>query len=253
MPSPRNPMPNGSATCRSWFRCDCSSVQVWCTVSTGAPESSNWPPGSSEMAPPPATSSMPIRLPASRIGSQPSRCCIPSSSARMLRSPSYGTGSCRPIAKANFSCSVPMRNSDLGLQPAARYATSSSRVSTGVISIWSRAIRNPKGRGRDLTREPSARATLPAQYAQGKEPLAVQFARECSPRCVAVLGLDMRDDHAERGGQNSRVVAEAEKRHNIRHEVEREDKIGQRAHERGLHVEGRLVIEGAVIGSYEIL
>ena len=46
-------MPSGRAISRTCARCACSSVQVWWMVSTGAPESSNCPPGSSEMAPPP--------------------------------------------------------------------------------------------------------------------------------------------------------------------------------------------------------
>ena len=62
-------------------------LQVWCTVSTGAPDSSNWPPGSSEIAPPPVTSASPMMFSPSMIGSQPSRCCMPSSSARMPRGP----------------------------------------------------------------------------------------------------------------------------------------------------------------------
>src|SRR4051794_6245935 len=36
-----------------------------------------------------------------------------------------------------------MRNSDGGFTPAASHATSSSRDCNGVISIWSRAIKNP--------------------------------------------------------------------------------------------------------------
>src|SRR5205823_12497507 len=40
----------------------------------------------------------------------------------------------------NFSCSVPMRNCDLGLLPASNHATRSSRVSIGVMSTWSRAM-----------------------------------------------------------------------------------------------------------------
>ena len=46
-------MPSGRATSCTCARCAISSEQVWCTVSSGAPDSSNWPPGSSEIAPPP--------------------------------------------------------------------------------------------------------------------------------------------------------------------------------------------------------
>ena len=63
-------------------------AQVWCMVSSGAPDSSNWPPGSSEIAPPPVTSARPMMFGPSMIGSQPSSACMPSSSARMPRRPS---------------------------------------------------------------------------------------------------------------------------------------------------------------------
>ena len=49
-------MPSGVATSRTCARCAISSDWVWWMVSTGAPDSSNWPPGSSEIAPPPVTS-----------------------------------------------------------------------------------------------------------------------------------------------------------------------------------------------------
>src|SRR5215813_9071727 len=135
-----------------------SSEQVWCTVSTGAPESSNCPPGSSEIAPPPVTSNKPMMLSASTIGSQPSRCCMPSSSARMLRRPSYGTGLWPSSVNTNFSCSVPSRKRDLGLLPASNHATRSSRVSIGVMSTWSRAMQGSDEKGRDLTRRLQGRA-----------------------------------------------------------------------------------------------
>ena len=80
-------MPSGAAISRTCARCAISSDWVWCTVSTGAPDSSNWPPGSSEIAPPPVTSYSPMMLPRSMIGSQPSRSCMPSSSAPMPRAP----------------------------------------------------------------------------------------------------------------------------------------------------------------------
>ena len=81
-------MPSGSAIWRNCARCAISSEQVRWMVATGAPDSSNWPPGSSEMAPPPVTSERPMMFGPSMIGSQPSSGCMPSSSARMLRGPS---------------------------------------------------------------------------------------------------------------------------------------------------------------------
>ena len=80
-------MPNGFATSRTCARCANSSDAVWCTLSNGAPDSSNCPPGSSEMAPPPVTSNIPMMFSPSMIGSQPSRPCMPSSSARIERRP----------------------------------------------------------------------------------------------------------------------------------------------------------------------
>ena len=43
-------MPSGSAICRTCARCACTSRQVWWIDLSGAPESSNCPPGSSEIA-----------------------------------------------------------------------------------------------------------------------------------------------------------------------------------------------------------
>ena len=81
-------MPSGRAISRNCARCAISSLAVWWTVSTGAPDSSNCPPGSSEIAPPPVTSARPMMFGPSMIGSQPSRCCMPTSSARIERCPS---------------------------------------------------------------------------------------------------------------------------------------------------------------------
>ena len=66
---------------------------------------------------------------------------------------------------------------------------------------------------------------------------------------VAVFGLDVARDHAERGGEHRGVVGEAQHRHHVRHEIERQDEIGQRAEQRRLHMAGRLPIERAVIGA----
>ena len=67
-------MCSGLATSRSCARCAINSLEVWCTVSTCAPDNSNWPPGSSEIAPPPVTSNKPMmfgpfrdRLPAEQM------------------------------------------------------------------------------------------------------------------------------------------------------------------------------------------
>src|SRR5712691_787628 len=51
-----------------------------------------------------------------------------------------------------------MRNSAFGLQPAANHATSSSRVSIGVRSTWSRAMGVPAQRAADHTRGVRGRA-----------------------------------------------------------------------------------------------
>ncbi len=80
------PMPSGAATVRTWSRCSWTSQQVSCRVATGAPESSNWPPGSSVMLARPRWSA--IGRPPSRIGCQSKRAARPSRSARTLRSPS---------------------------------------------------------------------------------------------------------------------------------------------------------------------
>ena len=81
-------MPSGFATSRTCARCAISSDAVWCTVSTGAPDSSNCPPGSSEIAPPPVTSKRPMMLSPSMIGSQPSDLVEADKQRRIARSPS---------------------------------------------------------------------------------------------------------------------------------------------------------------------
>src|ERR1700736_4367639 len=51
-----------------------------------------------------------------------------------------------------------MRNADFGLHPASNQATSSSRLAIGVMSIWSRAMRRFRQKGRELTRRAQASA-----------------------------------------------------------------------------------------------
>src|SRR5436309_3370394 len=51
-----------------------------------------------------------------------------------------------------------MRKPDFGLMPPSNHATSSSRVSIGVMSTWSRAMPGSDVKGRDHTRAPGERA-----------------------------------------------------------------------------------------------
>ena len=55
----------------------------------------------------------------------------------------------RRARKGNFSCSVPMRKADRGLQPFSSQATSSSREAMGVWSSTSRAMRASLENGAD--------------------------------------------------------------------------------------------------------
>src|SRR3954471_1410665 len=80
-------------------------------VSSGAPDNSNCPPGSSEIAPPPVTSARPMMFGPSIIGSQPSKCCMPTSSEWIETRPLYGTGSGLPRGEGNF----PVRGADAPL------------------------------------------------------------------------------------------------------------------------------------------
>ena len=57
MPRVRNEMPSRSAIGCSAAKWRSSSASVSWTVASGAPESSNWPPGSIEIAPPPSSES----------------------------------------------------------------------------------------------------------------------------------------------------------------------------------------------------
>ncbi len=84
-PSPKKPAPISSATSRTSFKCPFTSSQVSCRVSSGAPESSNCPPGSSETDAP--LRRQPMGTPSSLTSSQPKR-VKPSSIARTLGPPS---------------------------------------------------------------------------------------------------------------------------------------------------------------------
>ena len=66
---------SGSAIFFTSSRWVCASQQVWCSVSSGAPLSSNWPPGSRLMLQPCLVSA--IGLPFSSTGSQPKRSAMP--------------------------------------------------------------------------------------------------------------------------------------------------------------------------------
>ena len=66
------PSPSSSQTSRTCRRCSCTSSQVWCTVSSGAPLNSNCPPGSSVIEHRASFASA-ITLPFSSTGSQPKR------------------------------------------------------------------------------------------------------------------------------------------------------------------------------------
>ncbi len=67
------------------------------------------------------------------------------------------------MVKANFSCSVPMRNLLFGLQPCSNHATNSSRELIGVMSTWSRAMQGSGEKGRDLTHAARQRAIIAAR------------------------------------------------------------------------------------------
>ena len=83
---PSMPIRNGSAIFFTSSRWVCTSQQVWCSVSSGAPLSSNWPPGSRLMLQPCLASA--IGRPFSSTGCQPKRPARPSSRARIPRGPS---------------------------------------------------------------------------------------------------------------------------------------------------------------------
>ena len=92
MPSPSQAMSKPSFARFISARWPWNSSQVSWIVRSGAPESSNCPPGSSVMLAPLSCASA-IGWPASSTGSQPgSRVGDPRSSAPIPRGPSWGTG-----------------------------------------------------------------------------------------------------------------------------------------------------------------
>mmetsp|Transcript_13360 Transcript_13360/g.36537 ORF Transcript_13360/g.36537 Transcript_13360/m.36537 type:complete len:220 (-) Transcript_13360:100-759(-) len=114
-PRPRNETPISFAAVLTWYRCEWTSAQVWWRLTSGAPESSNWPPGSSVTLWP--FSLQPMMLPDSIIGSQSN---LSTSACRsLLTCASYSIGRRFSSWYPNFSCSVPILHSDLGLQPDA--------------------------------------------------------------------------------------------------------------------------------------
>src|SRR5690606_30338760 len=128
-PMPRKPRPSSSPTAltsRRWLRV---SRQVSWMVCSGAPDSSSWPAGSRVTEAPSLARA--IRWPCSSLGSQPNR-VRPRKRAPMPRSPSQVGGRRSSRRKPNFSCSVPMRQSAAGLQPATRNSTSSRRSLIGL-------------------------------------------------------------------------------------------------------------------------
>ena len=91
---------------------------------SGAPESSNCPPGSSVMLAPFSCASA-IGWPASSTGDQPgSLSAILRKSAPMPRGPSWGTGRQVPVYRPIFSCSVPTRHRSGGFSPLRMKSTS---------------------------------------------------------------------------------------------------------------------------------
>eukprot|EP00955_Chlamydomonas_euryale_P102165 365398-Chlamydomonas_euryale.AAC.6 len=65
-PPPVSPFPPLVPT---WYRCELVSAHVWCRSTSGAPDSSNWPPGSSVTDWP--SYDTPMMRPPSTMGSQP--------------------------------------------------------------------------------------------------------------------------------------------------------------------------------------
>src|SRR6516225_8117709 len=68
-----------------------------------------------------------------------------------------------------------------------------------------------------------------------------------------MLGTHVRSDHPDRGEQNGGIVGETEQRQEIGNEVERQDKICKRKHERRFYLQRRCPIEGAIIRGQQIL
>ena len=70
---------------------------------------------------------------------------------------------------------------------------------------------------------------------------------------IAMLLRDVACDHANGGGQDSGIVGKSEHRQHVRHEIERQDEVGDGAKQRRLHVARRLLVEGAVVGREQVL
>src|SRR5258705_1092473 len=82
--------------------------------------------------------------------------------------------------------------------------------------------------------------------------LLVEAARERLPRRLAMLGPDVSGYEPQRRGQHRRVIRIAKNRQDVGNEIDRQNEIGERAEERGFHLDRRGAVEGAVIGGEEI-
>ena len=127
---------------------------VSCSVSTGAPDSSNWPPGSSEIEAPRRLPRpfRPIGTPSSRIGSH----SAPASPSSMARMPPgrrrRGPGACGPTGGSRTS-RAPCRSA---MPPSAcrRPPDRSASCPTEAIGVSSASIRVGHGRAVSSLRGP---------------------------------------------------------------------------------------------------
>src|SRR5262245_50105655 len=83
--------------------------------------------------------------------------------------------------------------------------------------------------------------------------LGGKVARERALGGFAMLRPNMTDHQPQRSGEHCGIVCEAEQRQHVRHEIKRQDEIGQRADQRDLNVARRVAIERAVICGEQIL
>ena len=68
-----------------------------------------------------------------------------------------------------------------------------------------------------------------------------------------MLRTQVASHHAQHRKQYGGIVGKAKKRQHVGHKVERQHEIGERADQRGLHLQRRVAIEGAIIGGEQIL
>ena len=100
--------------------------------------------------------------------------------------------------------------------------------------------------------KPSPTARSWAKSCCGRNRRLPAHARKRALRRFTMVGRDVRRYEFDRGRKHRGIVGVADHRQHVGNEVGGEHEIGERANERGLHMDRRLAIERAIMGGDQI-